>query len=164
MRTPLRTTLTCTMITGCLLATTGAGHGASRAASTGSWTPVRAVAALVGPMATPGSQAACQVISGEVEACPITSRLRYRLAHYQRDENGNIVSRAQNAPRAIRYAQGASNSFVARVDTRWVYGASEAYTITFVVVRQDDGWRVDDAYCAGRPATSIYNPPVGPCR
>ena len=34
----------------------------------------------------------------------------------------------------------------------------------FVVGRQDDGWRVDDAYCAGRPQTSIYNPPAGPCR
>jgi pimeloyl-ACP methyl ester carboxylesterase len=39
---------------------------------------------------------------------------------------------------------------------------STAYTITFVVGREEDGWRVDHAYC-GRPQTSIYNLPTGPC-
>lgn len=144
----------------------GVGQAASRpatAVSTGAATPLAAVAALVGPMATPESRAACQAISGQVAACPITPRLRYRLQHYTRNENGNLVSRGQNPPRAVRYAQRDNNGFVARVDTRWAYGASNAYTITFVVARQDDGWRVDDAYCAGRPATSIYNPPTGPC-
>lgn len=135
------------------------------APASGAGTPLQAVLALVRPFSTPGTtQGACDALGGQVAACPVTPRLRYRLQHPVRyQENGNLVCRCQNPPRSVRSTQRDRNPFVAHVDTRWVYGASRAYTITFVVARQDDGWRVDDAYCAGRPQSSIYNPPAGPC-
>jgi hypothetical protein len=138
---------------------------AAPAVTQGTATPLRAVLVLVRPFSTPdAAQGACNALTGQVASCPVTPRLRYRLQHPVRQrENGNLVCRCQNPPRRVRAAQTDRNPFVAHVDTRWVYGASLAYTITFVVARQDDGWRVDDAYCAGRPQTSVYNPPAGPC-
>lgn len=127
-------------------------------------TPVQAVTTLLAPFARPGgSHGACDALTGHVLACPITARLRFRLRQYRQGENGNLVCRCQNPPRGIRWVQTGNNGFVARVDTRWLYGASTSYTITFVVAREDDGWHVDDAYCARRLQTSIYNPPAGPC-
>jgi hypothetical protein len=106
-----------------------------------------------------GNALACNALRGQALACPITARLRYRLQHYIRYvETANLVCRCQNPPRAVRWMQTDNNGFVAHVNVRWMYGATNSYTITFVVARQDDGWRVDDAYCAGRPQTSIYNP------
>lgn len=138
--------------------------GVPAATTTGAATPIQAVATLLAPFAAPGPpRGACDAVTGRVQGCPITPRLRYRLEHFQAGENGNIVGRTQNPPRSLRWAQIGNNGFVARVNTRWDYGASNSYAITFVVARQDDGWRVDDAYCAGRPQTSIYNPPAGPC-
>jgi hypothetical protein len=92
----------------------------------------------------------------------LSVRLRYRLQHYHRGENGNLVCRCQNPPRALRWRQTDTNGFVAHVSTQWLYAASTAYTITFVVGREEDGWRVDHAYC-GHPQASIYNPLTGPC-
>ena len=63
----------------------------------------------------------------------------------------------------MRWAQVDDNGFVAHENVRWVYLATNSYTITVVVARHDDGWRVDDAYRAGNPKTSIYNPPTRPC-
>ena len=137
---------------------------AAPAAVTGTATPLQAVITLVRPFITPGPfSGACNALSGRVLACPITARLRYRWQHSLRVENGNLVCRCQNPPRAIRWNLTDNNGFVAHVSTRWVYGATNSYTITFVVGREDDGWRVDDTYCAGHPQTSVYNPPTGPC-
>jgi hypothetical protein len=121
--------------------------------------------ALIAPLYNPAAgHNACNALTGRVGTCPITPRLLYRLEHPIRfKENGNLVCRCQNPPRAVRWAQVDDNGFVAHVNVRWMYLAANSYTITFVVARQDDGWRVDDAYCAGNPTTSIYEPPTGPC-
>jgi hypothetical protein len=137
---------------------------AAPAAVPGTATPLQAVITLVRPFLSPGPGTnACNALTGRIRSCPISARLRYRLQHYQRGENGNLVCRCQNPPRALHWTQTDTNGFVAHVSTRWLYGASSAYTITFVVGREEDGWRVDDAYCGGRPQTSVYNPPTGPC-
>ena len=110
------------------------------------------------------AQGACAALGGQGAACPVTPRLRYRLQRPVRYQQiGNLVCRCRNPLRGVRAAQTGRNPFVARVDTRRVCGAPRAYAITFIVVRQDDGWRVDDAFCACRPQTSIYNPLAGPC-
>jgi hypothetical protein len=121
--------------------------------------------ALIAPFSNPAAGPnACNALTGRVGTCPITPRLLYRLAHPIRfKENGNLVCRCQNPPRAVRWMQTDNNGFVAHVNVRWMYLATNSYTVTFVVARQDDGWRVDDAYCAGDPTTSIYEPPTGPC-
>ncbi len=139
--------------------------GATAAPSVaGAATPAQAVSALLKPFYTPGpAGGACNALSGQVAGCPITLRLRYRLQHYQRGENGNLICRCQNPPRIVRWTQKDNNGFVAHVTTTWIYGASSTYALVFIVARQDDGWRVDDSACAGRPATSVYTPPTGPC-
>jgi hypothetical protein len=121
--------------------------------------------ALIAPFYNPAAgHNACNALTGRVRTCPITPRLLYRLEHPMRfKENGNLVCRCQNAPRAVRWAQVDDNGFVAQVNVRWMYLAANSYTMSFVVARQNDGWRVDDAYCAGDPKTSIYEPPAGPC-
>src|ERR687884_1429007 len=131
----------------------------------GTATPLRAVVALIAPFSNPvAGHNACNALTGRVGTCPITPRLLYRLEHPIRfKENGNLVCRCQNPPRAVRWAQVDDNGFVAHVNVRWMYLATNSYTMTFVVARQDDGWRVDDAYCAGNLTTSIYEPPTGPC-
>jgi hypothetical protein len=139
---------------------------AAAAPAFGTATPLQAVVTLLRPFysGVAGNALACNALRGQVLACPITARLRYRLEHPIRfKENGNLVCRCQNPPRAVRWMQTDNNGFVAHVNVRWMYLATNSYTSTFVVARQDDGWRVDDAYCAGRPQTSIYNPPTGPC-
>jgi hypothetical protein len=121
--------------------------------------------ALIAPFYNPAAgHNACNALTGRVRTCPITPRLLYRLEHPMRfKENGNLVCRCQNPPRAVRWAQVDDNGFVAQVNVRWMYLAANSYTMSFVVARQNDGWRVDDAYCAGDPKTSIYEPPAGPC-
>jgi hypothetical protein len=141
---------------------------AAAAPASGTATPLQAVVTLLRPFYSgmAGNALACNALSGRVLACPITPRLLYRLEHPMRfKENGNLVCRCQNPPLHVSWVQTDNNGFVAHVKTGWVYaaGARPMYTITFVVARQDDGWRVDDAYCLARPQTSIYNPPTGPC-
>jgi hypothetical protein len=125
--------------------------------TTGTATPLRAVMALIAPFYSPAAgHNACNALTGRGGTCPVTPRLLYRLEHPMRfKENGNLVCRCQNPPRSVRWAQVDDNGFVAHVNVRWVYLAANSYTITFVVARQDDGWRVDDASCAGDPRTSI---------
>ncbi len=76
--------------------------------------------ALVRPFSTPGAaQGACNALTGQVAACPISARLRYRLQHPLRlRENGNLICRCQTPPQAVRAALMSSTPFVARVDTR----------------------------------------------
>jgi hypothetical protein len=153
------------VLTLCLsLAPTGVNAAPIRL-TTGTATPLRAVMALIAPFYNPAAgHNACNALTGRVETCPITPRLLYRLEHPIRfKENGNLVCRCQNTPRVVRWAQVDDNGFVAHVNVHWMYLAANSYTMTFVVARQDDGWRVDDAYCAGNPTTSIYEPPTGPC-
>ena len=118
--------------------------------TTGTATPLRAVVALIAPFYNPAAgHNTCNALSGRVGTCPITPRLRYRLEHPIRfKEHGNLVCRCQNPPRAVRWGQTDNNGFVAHVNVRWIYLATNSYTVTFMVARQDDGWRVDDAYCA----------------
>jgi hypothetical protein len=131
----------------------------------GTATPLRAVVALIAPFSNPAAgHNACNALTGRVATCPITPRLLYRLEHPIRfKENGNLICRCQNPPRAVRWMQTDNNGFLAHVNVHWMYLATNSYTVTFVVAHQDDGWRVDDAYCAGDPTTSIYEPPTGPC-
>jgi hypothetical protein len=104
-------------------------------------------------------------LTGRLDDCPITARLRDRLAHpVPGVETGNLVSRSQNPPQSLDVAQVKlpGDATVANVNTRWVYGAGE-YTITFVVRKEAGGWLVDDSYCLNNPSSSIYNQPTGPC-
>jgi len=136
------------------------------AQTAGAATPSQAVAALVGPLATPGrGPSGCNALTGRLDDCPITARLRDRLAHPVAGvETGNLVSRSQNPPQALDVAQVKlpAGATVANVNTRWGYGSGE-YTITFVVRQEAGGWLVDDSYCLNNPGSSIYNPPTGPC-
>jgi hypothetical protein len=51
--------------------------------------------------------------------------------------------------------QVTNNGRVARVDTRWYFGAIW-YSSTFVVLRRSQQWIIDDVYCVGHPETSVY--------
>jgi hypothetical protein len=134
--------------------------GASAQVAAGLATPVQAVAVLLESFYRPLAQSTCQAITGRYAHCRITARLRYRLQHPDRVPGTvNPLCRCQNFIPAIRWAQVDNNGFVAHVNTLW----PPTLAITFVVARQDDGWVVDDNYCAGRPATSLYHIPIGPC-
>jgi hypothetical protein len=50
------------------------------------------------------------------------------------------------------------------VEGFWDYGPN-SFVITYVVVRSQKGWLVDNMYCLRRPATSVYTIRAGlPCR
>ena len=72
--------------------------------TTGTATPLRAVMALIAPFYNPAAgHNACNALTGRVGTCPVTPRLLYRLEHPLRSkENGNLVCRCQNPPRAHR--------------------------------------------------------------
>lgn len=124
-------------------------------------TPEQAVATLLEPFYNPAAgTGACDAVSGQFAACPITARLRDRLEHAT--ENGNIVSRSQNPPRSVTINPIHNDGQMAHAATIWDYGNS-SYSITFTVVKQDDGWLVDDSFCTALPTSSIYNAPTGPC-
>jgi hypothetical protein len=135
------------------------------AASPGTTTAVQAVAALLAAFTKPSVSHACDAVRGAVDACPITPRLRYYLQHPPRTAGGgaNLVCRCQNPPRFIHWQQRDNNGYQAHVTTLWTYGAGAKPNITFVVARQAPGWSVDDTYCAGRPETSLFVIPAGPC-
>src|SRR5438128_10856083 len=86
----------------------------------GTATPLRAVVALIAPFYNPAAgHNACNALTGRVGTCPVTPRLLYRLEHPMRfKENGNLVCRCQNPPRAVRWAQVDDNGFVAAVTVR----------------------------------------------
>ena len=129
----------------------------------GAATPEAAVSTLIKALHDPSaSGVACNALTGQLDDCPITARLRTRLQNPKPEENGNLVSRSQNPPGSVTVTLVDNDGQAAHVNTKWEYGAS-SYTITFVVVKGADGWLVDDSYCAGKPETSIYNSPVGPC-
>ena len=133
----------------------------------GAATPEAAVSTLIKALQDPAATGvACNALTGQVDDCPITARLRTRLQNPVAGENGNLVSRSQNPPSAVSvaviYLDSETNPRIAHVNTKWEFGTS-FYVITFVVVKQADGWLVDDSYCAGSPETSIYNSPVAPC-
>lgn len=130
-------------------------------AASGVSTPEQAVRSLVEPFYNPAAGSnACNAVSGQLAACPLTTRLRARLQGAT--ENGNIVSRSQNPPRGVAIMPIKSDGQIAHVASVWNYGSS-SYSITFTVVKQDSGWFVDDSFCSADPSSSIYNPPTGPC-
>jgi hypothetical protein len=127
----------------------------------GASTPEQAVTILLEPFYNPAAgTGACNAVSGQLAACPITARLRTRLE--QATENGNIVSRSQNPAHHVVIGPIKSDGQIAHVPTAWDYSSS-SYSITFTVVKQENGWLVDDSFCSAQPASSIYNPPTGPC-
>lgn len=141
-----------------------AGSSSASASAASATTPIAAVIAVFGSFAGAPARVNCDPVSGKVASCPITARLRYRLE--RANENGNILCRCQNPPRTIHWALQDANPFVAHVATRWYYGPTTgrpAYTLIVTIAREADGWKVDDSICAGRPTTSIYQPPAGPC-
>lgn len=99
--------------------------------------------------------------------CPITPRLRRWLRSHPIGASGpgtrprNVlgaydpICRCQNYVRTVRFHTDSKTRSVARV-TANIQFYLERQRITFVVRHASDGWRVDDAYCAGRPQTSIY--------
>ena len=85
---------------------------AAAAPASGTATPLQAVVTLLRPFysGVAGNALACNANRGQVLACPITARLRYRLEHTIRfKENGNLVCRCQNPPRAVRWMQTDNN-------------------------------------------------------
>jgi hypothetical protein len=136
----------------------------------GASTPTEAAQTLIKPFYDPsaGNQP-CNALSGKLQDCPVTARLLQRLQNPERNVGtGNLVSRSQNPPSSVSVSLMDNNGQTARVSTVWQYGAGGSYTIIFVVVKQANGWAVDDSYCSGGSAnqaqsTSIYIPPVGPC-
>ncbi|HZG68693.1 MAG TPA: hypothetical protein VEZ12_18250, partial [Herpetosiphonaceae bacterium] len=130
-------------------------------------TPLEAVETLIKPFHTPGNiPDACNALTGQVRACPVTERLRNRLEQSnQPGETGNLVSRSQNPPQGLGFMVVENTQDRVLLNVRWTSGlqAELSYTITFVVQGQGGGWLVDDAYCAGQPETSVHTPPVGPC-
>jgi hypothetical protein len=136
----------------------------------GASTPTEAVQTLIRPFYDPsaGNQP-CNALSGKFQDCPVTARLLQLLQNpVPKVGSGNPVSRSQNPPSGVSVSLMDNNGQTARVSTVWQYGAAGSYTIIFVVVKQANGWAVDDSFCAGASgeatqSTSIYNPPVGPC-
>lgn len=161
--TTLRRNLYLTMLGAILLLLAPPISAASAQTQTvsGASTPEQAVTTLLEPFYSPSAgSSACNAVSGQLAACPITARLRQRLE--QATENGNIVSRSQNPPRGMAIKSIKNDGQTAHVATVWDYGGT-SYSITFTVVKQDSGWLVDDSFCSADPASSIYNPPTGPC-
>lgn len=154
------------LITGvlCLLSVAAVAAQASGAA-----TPSQAVAALVDPLAGQGTLTGCNALTGQLADCPITKRLRARLAApIPGVETGNLVSRSQSPPRSLEVAQVklVKGATIAQVNTRWATGTTaqpSAYIITFVVHKAAGGWLVADSYCLNDTGSSIYNQPTGPC-
>jgi hypothetical protein len=101
-----------------------------------------------------------------VGTCPITTRLRsrlYRLAVLGAHSPGNPVCRCQNPPQTIALFPAVSGSRPMTVEGLWDYG-SNSFVITYVVVRKQRGWLIDDMYCLRRPGTSVYTSRAGsPC-
>jgi LPXTG-motif cell wall-anchored protein len=137
---------------------------ASAQTASGASMPEQAVTTLLEPFYNPAAGSnACNAVSGQLATCPITAGLRQRLEGAT--ENGNIVSRSENPPRGVAITPVKSDGQTAHVATVWDYGASagSSYSITFIAVKQDGGWFVDDSFCSAEPSSSIYNPPTGPC-
>jgi hypothetical protein len=97
--------------------------------------------------------------------CPVTGRLKRRLQANPTSGPGggaDPICRCQNTPqRATTYHLDSNTGKLAHVTARFYF--TPPVDMTFVVVRQRRGWRVDDVYCAGRPGMSIYQSPVQPC-
>ena len=132
----------------------------------GAATPEAAISTLIKALHDPAAQGvACNALTGKVDDCPITARLRTRLQN-PTGENGNIVSRSQNPPRsvsvAVIYYDKVTDPRIAHANVTWDNGTTSTI-IMFVLVKEAGGWLVDDTNCGGSPETSIYNSPVGPC-
>ncbi len=162
-----------------LVATTGLASRASATVATprGASTPLQAVAALVTPFYDSAVERAarrdggCDPVTGALAACPLTPRLRARLPIDEAMRySANPICRCQNPARTVRLAQIYDDGRAAYIITRWFYGPADpgpgdhAYRITFALVRQPDGWDVDDTYCTGQArTTNLYLSSVGPC-
>jgi hypothetical protein len=131
----------------------------------GASSPEEAVRILIETLYNPSAgNKPCNALNGQFADCPVTARLLQRLQNpIAGQETGNLVSRSQNPPQSVTITPVDNTGQLAHIDTKWQYGTS-SYSITFAVVKEADGWRVDDSYCTGAPQTSIYNPPTGPCQ
>ncbi|MBV9278944.1 MAG: hypothetical protein JOZ41_02585 [Chloroflexi bacterium] len=156
----MRARLTLCVLLAALTMTAPAGARAAIHPAAGAATPVKAVSQLLAGF-TMHRNAACNPVVGRLAACPITPRLRARVQHAR--ENGNILCRCQNPPTSVGISLADNNGRVAHVNSRWSYAAN-SFVMVWVVLHQAGGWLVDDSYCAGRPATTIYKKPAGPCK
>ena len=153
----IRLTIVAVMI-GCAIALVGPGLAN---AGTPAATPLRAVEALVRPLAVPGTGTKmCDTLRGTLAGCPITTRLWYRLTHVR--VGANLICRCQNPPSTVGYAPHDNNGQVAHVRVTWYYGPTTRYTTVFREVHRATGWLVDDMSCLKRKGTSIYTD-LGPC-
>lgn len=138
-------------------------------------TPRAAVMVLIRPFLARSRQtAACNGVTGNLAACPLTSRLRAALSrelHWERTHtrggNGNVFCRCQNTPRRM-VVTGVKAPYVnafglfAEVDTVWYWGSGPV-NISWVTRRVAGGWQIDNNFCSGDPKTDLYHIPVGPC-
>lgn len=155
-----------TLIVGCLFILPTGVSAAPTAA--GEDSPEAAVTMLVTPFYDQSANnAACNAVSGRVEACPVSARLLKRLQNPDTGPgSGNLIGRTQNPPGNVTVAPATMRGEDALVTTTWQSGAS-AYNIVFLVIHQADGWVVDDSFCADPSegtSTSIYNSPVVDCQ
>lgn len=114
----------------------------------------------------------CNPITGKLAACPITDHLRAQLKRdlqwqrvHTRGGNGNAFCRCQNPPRSANYRLMSKTPTRALVQTVQHYGA-DTFALTWVVLKGNAGWLVEDNYCSGRPGTSLYSKQQlspGPC-
>ncbi len=89
------------------------------------------------------------------DACPYSARLKARLnaltsANFCRCQNGSSTREFTVQP-----------SSTGGRATVTQFGGSQV--LELIIIREAGRLVVDDQLCAGRPATSIYNDPVGPC-
>ena len=89
------------------------------------------------------------------EACPYSTRLKARLSTLT---SANFC-RCQNGSSTREYTVQPSPTGGRATVTQ--FGGSQVLELT--IIREAGRLVVDDQVCAGRPATSIYNDPVGPC-
>ena len=153
-----------------LVATSRVGFASGTVNDMGAATASRAVLAVVRPYFVPGySMANCSKRSPRLlptVVCPETARLRHwlQVRRLPMQESSLPFCRCQSGPRTVRIWQVSNNGRLARVNAWWDRG-NVSFTDTFVVLRGPTGWEVDDEYCMGRPATSVYSRAGSvPCR
>lgn len=136
------------------------GHGGAIAAVAAS--PSQTVWLLVSPfLAGPTGKASCDPVTGKTATCPLTSRARAQFN--KASQQANAFCRCQNTPTKITLGKTRLKGTSAQVDTNWFFGGKLAYRLTWVTVHRGGKWLVNDQFCTGRPKTTVYKLPAGPC-
>ena len=131
-----------------------AGSSVQAAAASGPLHAVKSLLASSGPCIAPSYSSA---------ACPITSHLRHRLKAVR--EPFSPLCRCQAVPQKVSYQLYAYNDAhtIAYVITGWYYRGKLSYKITWQVVKSARRWLVEDSWCTGRHASTLYTSSISPC-